>query len=172
MMTQEQNDSRKRKPKVGIFAILMVGTIAVLVAWLLAARWVASRPTESKWSEACDGVEVVLASACKRYKVGETIKIYVKFRNIGGTAQTIKMRSLYATTNWSCNKKGFADGMGYYPKGIDELKLLPGQTSESYYLEACGTKHEGAGAYEISGGMGDDGRWRWRFGTLIVHVSR
>ena len=35
MMTQEQNDSRKRKPKVGIFAILMVGTIAVLVAGLL-----------------------------------------------------------------------------------------------------------------------------------------
>jgi len=150
--------------------LVVVGAIALVTA-LLTVLWPV-KPAESKWSKASNGVQVMLCSTHFHYKVGETIKIYVKFRNVGKTSQTIKTPSLYATINMSCNRKAFADAIGAYPEGIDELKLLPGQTSKNLFLDACRTDNEGAGIYEFSGGMGNEEQWHWIFESLRVKVSR
>ncbi|NIP27598.1 MAG: hypothetical protein GWN67_23925, partial [Phycisphaerae bacterium] len=55
--------------------------------------------------------------------------------------------------------------------GIEKLTLSPGQTSPSYFLEDCGTDHEGTGVYEFSGGIGNDEVGFWEFEPLKVKVG-
>ena len=129
------------------------------------------RTSESKWSKASNGVQVKLCSD-SNYKVRDTIEIHVKFRNVGKTPQTITMPSLYATINMVHNGKGFADAIGMYPKGIEELEILPGQATKEFLLHNFHTKGRGAGKYEFSGGMGTEKKeWQWNFEKLSVHVS-
>ncbi len=129
------------------------------------------KTAEGKWSKASNCLQVRLSCLRSRYNIGETIKIYIAFRNIGGTSQTIRMPSLYTTVNMSYNYKAFADAIGAYPMGIEKLTLSPGQTSPSYFLEDCGTDHEGTGVYEFSGGIGNDEVGFWEFEPLKVKVG-
>ncbi len=129
------------------------------------------KTAEGKWGKASNCLQVRLSCPRSRYNIGETIKINIVFRNIGGTSQTIRMPSLYATVNMSCNNKDFADAIGAYPSGIEKLTLSPGQTSPSYFLNACRTDYEGAGVYEFSGGIGNDEVGWWEFEPLKVKVG-
>ena len=128
------------------------------------------KTAEGKWGKASNCLQVRLSCPRSRYNIGEKIKIYIVFKNIGGISQTIRMPSLYATVNISCNYKAFADAIGDYPSGIEKLTLSPGQTSPSYFLEACGTDHEGAGVYKFSGGIVND-EVHWKFEPIKVKVG-
>jgi hypothetical protein len=147
---------------------LLIASFFILLLFVCVYSF--DKTAEGKWSKASNCLQVRLSCPRSRYNIGETIKIYIVFRNIGGTSQTIKMPSLYATVNMSCNNKDFADAIGAYPRGIEKLTLSPGQTSPSYFLNACRTDYEGAGVYEFSGGIGND-EVGWKFEPLKVTVG-
>jgi len=153
------------KRQVGI---LSAGFIAVFAAGLMV--WAASMPPESNWSKPCNGIEVRLSSGRAYYRAGDGIRIYVKFRNVGDGERTIKLGSLYGCVDMSHNGKGFAEAIGCYPRGIDELRLLPGETSRKLYLCGCVTAFKGAGIYEFRGDMSDEHGWNWGSEKLVVHV--
>ncbi len=144
----------------------MTGVAVLLMALL---TWIATRPAKGKWSTPSNGVQAMLSCGRSDYIVGEEIKVRVTFRNVGKTSRTIKMPFLYATIHMSRNKKGFADAIGAYPKGVDELRLLPGRKSQELLLCGCRTDIEGAGTYEFDGRIGGDG-YVWDFEGLAVSV--
>ena len=129
------------------------------------------KTAEGKWGKASSCLQVRFSCPRSRYNIGETIKIYIAFRNIGRTSKTIRMPFLYATVNMSRNNKAFADAIGGYPSGIETLTLSPGQTSPSYFLHGCRTDREGAGLYEFSGGISNDEVGLLEFEPLKVKVG-